>query len=129
MQQYYQYGAPQDWGNRFVSAYASMHPWEDFAETFSAYLEMAAALDTAYHMGLGGPEIPRVYPGADFDAMVSAYVRLGTALNEMNRTMGLKDMLTRSLSKPVAEKMRYIHHLIEEAQTNREYQVPGPASA
>ena len=129
MQQYYQYGAPQDWGNRFVSAYASMHPWEDFAETFSAYLEMAAALDTAHHMGLGGPEIPRVYPGADFDAMVSAYVRLGTALNEMNRTMGLKDMLTRSLSRPVAEKMRYIHNLIEEAQTNPDYQVPGPATA
>lgn len=128
MQQYYQYGPPQDWRHRFVSAYASMHPWEDFAETFSAYLEMIAALDTAYHMGLGGPQTPRILPGVDFDQMVSAYVELGTALNEMNRTMGLKDLLTRSLLKPVAEKMRFIHELIGDARTNLGHTSPDPAA-
>lgn len=126
MQQYYQFGPPHDWRDRFVSAYASMHPWEDFAETFSAYLEMIAALDTAHHMGIGGPQTPRILPGVDFDAMVSAYIVLGTALNEMNRTMGLKDLLTRSLLKPVAEKMRSIHRLIGEARTNLEQQSLDP---
>ena len=38
LEQYYQTGAPADWANRFISAYATMHPWEDFAETFALLL-------------------------------------------------------------------------------------------
>jgi hypothetical protein len=33
LQEYYASGAPADWPERFVSAYASSHPWEDFVET------------------------------------------------------------------------------------------------
>jgi hypothetical protein len=33
LQRHYQQGAPGDWQSRFVTAYATMHPWEDFAET------------------------------------------------------------------------------------------------
>lgn len=29
---HYRDGAPRDWRSRFVSSYASMHPWEDWAE-------------------------------------------------------------------------------------------------
>jgi hypothetical protein len=32
LQRHYKQGAPADWQARFVSAYATMHPWEDFAE-------------------------------------------------------------------------------------------------
>src|SRR5262249_50270393 len=30
-------GPPGDWQDRFVSAYASSHPWEDWAETWAHY--------------------------------------------------------------------------------------------
>src|SRR6202000_3487693 len=33
LQTYYANGAPADWQSNFVSAYATAHPWEDFAET------------------------------------------------------------------------------------------------
>jgi hypothetical protein len=52
LQQYYQNGPRPNWLMNYVSAYATMHPWEDFAETFAEYLDMTAALDTAYHGGL-----------------------------------------------------------------------------
>ncbi len=111
LKRYYDQGPPDDWGLRYPSAYASMHPWEDFAETFTAHLEMVGTLDTAFHMGLGGP-------GAyvDFDQMIAAYQRLGVAMNEMNRTMGLKDHLSRPLVPAVIEKMRFVHRLIRDAQ-------------
>jgi len=33
LQRHYASGAPADWSDRFISVYASSHPWEDFAET------------------------------------------------------------------------------------------------
>src|SRR5947209_1859191 len=35
---YYQNGPPADWRQHFISAYASAHPAEDWAETFAHYL-------------------------------------------------------------------------------------------
>ena len=46
-QRHYDQGPPTDWSQQFVSAYAAMHPWEDFAETFGAYHDMLSVLDTA----------------------------------------------------------------------------------
>ena len=45
-------GAPADWQERFVSAYASSHPWEDWAETWAQYLHMVDTLETAAACGL-----------------------------------------------------------------------------
>ena len=52
LQRHYQSGAPADWNLDFVSAYATMHPWEDFAETWTHYLHMVDTLDTAASFGL-----------------------------------------------------------------------------
>ena len=49
---YYDRGAPADWQERFVSAYASSHPWEDWAETWAHYLHMVDTLETAAACGL-----------------------------------------------------------------------------
>ena len=49
---HYEQGAPADWPARFVSAYASMHPWEDWAETWAHYLHMVDTLETARGYGL-----------------------------------------------------------------------------
>ena len=49
---HYEHGAPADWQERFVSAYASSHPWEDWAETWAHYLHMVDTLETAAACGL-----------------------------------------------------------------------------
>jgi hypothetical protein len=105
----YREGAPSGWERNFISAYATMHPWEDFAETFAAYLELTSVLYTANNVGLG--PVPDVRT-ADFPEMVDAKRRLSVAMNEMNRTMGLIDFYTKILMTPVVEKMRFVHELV-----------------
>jgi hypothetical protein len=104
---YYRDGPPAGWAASYVSAYAAMHPWEDFAETFATYLDMVSALDTAFHVGLAGLPAPL----GDLGAMARRYQMLGVALNEMSRTMGLIDFVPEVLVGPVLEKMRFIHNL------------------
>ena len=53
LQQHYNQGAPGDWAWSFVSAYASSHPWEDWAETWAHYLHVIDSLETADDCGLG----------------------------------------------------------------------------
>ena len=52
MERHYAAGPPPDWQANYVSAYATMHPWEDFAETWTHYLHMVDTLDTAASFGL-----------------------------------------------------------------------------
>ena len=59
LQRHYAQGAPPDWSDRYISAYASSHPWEDWAETWAHYLHMVDTLATAYTFGL------RVAPRVD----------------------------------------------------------------
>jgi hypothetical protein len=107
---YYKNGPKPDWITRYVSAYATMHPWEDFAETFAVYLDMTSALHTAYHNGL----IPTV-DLRDLNAMVIAYQKLGIALNEMNRANGLLDYLPEVIAPEVHRKLAFIHSLAKPA--------------
>ena len=43
-------GPPAGWDEQYVSAYATMHPAEDWAETFAHYLHIRSTLDTAAAM-------------------------------------------------------------------------------
>ncbi|WP_404342872.1 putative zinc-binding peptidase [Vreelandella aquamarina] len=113
LEQYYQQGAPADWPTRFISAYASMHPWEDFAETFAFYLDMVAVLDTALHMGLSRAE----YDGT-LDSMLRAFHQVGMAVNELNRDMGLLDLAPGVIAPAVREKLAYLHQLIQNASAS-----------
>jgi len=109
LQHYYQQGPPADWASRFISAYASAHPWEDFAETFATYLDVVSVLDTADNLGLGSGVDPRT---AELDAMLVRYRRIGLVLNEVNRDMGLKDLVPEVFGPPVEQKMRFVHELV-----------------
>ncbi|MCE9545535.1 MAG: putative zinc-binding peptidase [Planctomycetia bacterium] len=108
---YYQNGPPGNWSEQHISAYATMHPWEDFAETWAAYLHMVSELDTAHNVGFGGETDP---VHADLENMVRRYQELGIALNEINRSMGLIDLVPEVFVPPVVEKLRYIHQLVLE---------------
>ncbi|TWU42558.1 zinc-binding metallopeptidase family protein [Novipirellula artificiosorum] len=109
---YYKKGPVANWQSSFVSGYAAMHPWEDFAETFATYLDMVSVLDTAMNMNIS----PSCNPvQTELAEMVSHYIKLGVLLNEMNRAMGLIDYVPEILVSPVVVKMQYIHDLLRNA--------------
>jgi hypothetical protein len=125
LQRYYASGAPADWAQRFVSAYATAHPWEDFAETWAHYFHMVDTLETAGSFGLA--VVPKASKGlkarTDFDAhradmarLVDAWIPLTFAANSMNRSMGLPDLYPFVLSKAAITKLAFVHACIHETR-------------
>ncbi|MDB6039673.1 MAG: hypothetical protein JWM99_3514 [Verrucomicrobiales bacterium] len=121
---HYQNGPPQDWQNSFVTAYASSHAWEDWAETWAHYLHIIDTLETAASFGLSlRPRHPqaasmRAEPKkvaddfSDFEEILHHWIPLTHALNELNRGMGLHDLYPFVLSEPSFGKLRFIHTLL-----------------
>ncbi|WP_437201654.1 zinc-binding metallopeptidase family protein [Planctomicrobium sp. SH664] len=103
---YYESGPPANFQENFVSAYASMHSWEDFAETFGTYLDIVSILDTANQVSA------RDFQGTECSKMISDYQRVGILANELNREMGLKDLVPEVFGPKVAEKICYVHRLV-----------------
>ncbi len=108
---HYENGPFPDWKQNYISAYATMHPWEDFAESFAGYLDMFSLLDTARQQGLmdGLPHT--------FAERITAYQRLAVIMNEMTRERGLLDLVPEVITKQVGEKLSWIHRLVEDHQT------------
>ena len=107
LQTYHSNGPPSGWQVEYISGYATMHPWEDFAETFGAYLDMVTVLKTAQHFGIADP-----FP-SDADELIRQYQRVGLVANELNRDMGLIDLVPEVIQPPVVRKLKFIHQLIE----------------
>ncbi len=127
MERHYREGPPADWPSRFVSAYATMHPWEDWAETFAHYLHIRDALQTAaaYGVRVDGPEIettdlaPLHADPDDADEgdggvqeLLDAWLPLTYALNAINRSMGAGDLYPFVISPPAAGKLALVHRLV-----------------
>ncbi len=110
---YYSKGARPDWPQQYISAYATMHPWEDFAETWATYLDMISALDTAADRGIGPANDPLQ---TDLEQLVLRYQQLGITINELNRSLGLLDFAPEILVPAVVNKMRFIHELVRQGR-------------
>jgi hypothetical protein len=129
LKRHYKTGAPADWGDRFVSTYASMHPWEDWAETWAHYLHMVDTLETArYYQLVVAEKLERGKSEAvevasvdfgDFEAVLHAWLPFTIALNSLNRSMGLSDAYPFVLSERAVQKLRFVHRIVQGArQTN-----------
>lgn len=110
LKHHYEQGAPADWPQSHISAYATMHPWEDWAECFAFYLDMASVLETASNVGL-----MQSVDWRDFQTMLDRFRRLGVVVNEINRTMGLTDLVPEVITPPVEAKLRLIHKVVRKA--------------
>jgi hypothetical protein len=115
LENYYQYGPKNNWQENYISAYASMHPWEDFAETWGAYLDMVSVLDTAENADLL-EEVSTDLQNLQFTSMIERYLSLGLKMNEMNRALGLLDLVPEVFTPAVVKKMKYIHQLLKKNQ-------------
>jgi hypothetical protein len=131
LKRHYGEGAPPNWVERYVSAYATAHPWEDWAETFAHYLHIRDTLQTAasYGMVVTGPR-PAGSSGAgdeltavpspmgtdaaltSIDEIVATWLPLTYALNAVNRSMGRGDLYPFVLAPPVVAKLGFVHDLV-----------------
>ncbi len=130
LKRHYDNGAPADWDQRFVSTYASSHPWEDCAETWAHYLHIEDTLVTALSFGLGAGDVeidtepftkdvlwqPDVAGASEFLELVNAWVELTGVLNELSRSMGVHDFYPFVLNRPVVAKLQFIHCVVREAR-------------
>lgn len=122
LDRHYRDGAPPGWEERYVSSYATMHPAEDWAETFAHYLHIRDALDTAAAFGFapaGATFERRVLGPSGFDTLIELWLPLAWALNMVNRSMGKEDLYPFVLPAPVLEKLRFIHSAVDEAGGSR----------
>ncbi len=113
---HYECGAANNWNDNYISAYASCHPWEDFAETWGHYLLIADTLETAAKF-LDQPSNTDGYNAPDFDAMLAEWLPLTLAVNNVNRSAGQPDLYPFVLSPKAVEKLRFVHRLIHNPQT------------
>jgi hypothetical protein len=121
-QRHYEQGPPPDWDIDFVSGYASMHPWEDWAETWAHYLHMTDTLETARAYSLvvrpevEGARAPSVRTRRldlhHFEDLIAGWFPLTMALNSLNRSMGLADSYPFVLSQTAIAKLRFVHEVI-----------------
>jgi hypothetical protein len=128
LERHYAEGPPADWSRSFVSAYATMHPSEDWAETFAHYLHIRDTLQTAaeYRIQVGGPDaVARVKPTTDlrsapregdlpFAEILNEWLPLTYALNALNRSMGRDDLYPFVLPPPVVDKLSLVDDLVTE---------------
>jgi hypothetical protein len=124
LRQHYAAGAPANWRDNFVSAYATAHPWEDFAETWAHYMHIVDALEMARAFGIYvNPPLAKSgeleaevdfhpYRPPDVETLVETWIPLSNALNALNRTIGQPDAYPFVLSPAVIKKLGAVHDLI-----------------
>jgi hypothetical protein len=124
VERHYSAGPPRGFEEHHVSAYATMHPWEDWAETFAHYLHLRDTLQTAAEFGIviAGPA-PSSDPSlmavpspeaaeAGFPALLESWLPLAYALNAINRSMGAGDLYPFVLGGVVVEKLSFVHDCV-----------------
>jgi hypothetical protein len=99
------------WQDRFVSQYASAHPFEDWAETFAYYLHFADTLQTAGEHGVLDAAV-----ASSFDQRLAQWLGLVVTLNALNRSMGLRDPLPAVLGEAVVAKLRFVDSAITQSR-------------
>ena len=134
LQRHYRSGSGRNWQDRFISAYATTHPLEDFAEVFGHFLHIADTLQTAAAFGLitqpdqagDHPDVlgragkPRIglldTPIAELIAQT--WLPLAKGLNQINRSMGKPDLYPFVLATPVIAKLAFVADLVVNAAPN-----------
>jgi hypothetical protein len=130
----YENGPPADWSNRYISAYASTHPWEDWAETWAHYLHMIDSLGTAFGFGLEAGDLegtiepferdalyaPNDEGAGRFLSLLNSWIEMTMVVNELARSMGQADFYPFVMSKPMVAKLQFVHLVVEGARSGLE---------
>ncbi len=132
LKDYYDNGAPDNWQDSHISAYATAHPWEDWAECWAHYLHIMDTLETAQCSRL----LPRNNPLSNMHRrndqslllvmqqmsiqdILGVWIDLSVALNNINRSIGLGDFYPFVISNSVMDKLAFIHRLAGDQTAGR----------
>lgn len=123
LKKYYSNGPTANWQDNYISAYATAHPWEDWAESWAHFLHIQDTLEIANDFGLVGKSV-RIDPNdpgrkswlsseqLTFEGIVGAWAELTIALNSINRCVGLSDTYPYVLSPATIKKLGFIFEVI-----------------
>jgi len=129
---HYKNGAPKDWRDNFISEYATMHPYEDWAETWAHYMHIMDTLETAKNFSITGSitgssdeteevEDLNLPQGTYFFSsqtsitnILDTWTDFSVILNSLNRSMGMNDAYPFVLTQPVRTKLAFIHYAIHD---------------
>ena len=137
LQRYYANGAPAGWQSSYISAYATSHPWEDWAETWAHYLhivdttEMAAAFGVRLNpkVDVTGELTTRIdfdpYRLQQIDELIEQWVPLASLINNLNRAVGQHDAYPFVLTPQIIAKLAFVQKLVG-AAGQTQWTVPGP---
>ncbi|MEN8634431.1 putative zinc-binding metallopeptidase [Pseudoalteromonas distincta] len=127
---HYKQGAPANWHETFISEYATMHPYEDWAETWAHYMHIIDTLETAKNFSITGSTTGNEFELDEADelrlpqsayyfnsqtsieAILDTWMEFSIILNSLNRSMGLADAYPFVLTQAVRTKLSFIHHAI-----------------
>lgn len=124
---HYQNGPLANWSDQYISAYATMHPWEDWAETWAHYLHIVDVLETANSFGLKiRPQVVEdeknlmvasrynnPYFCKNFEEIYQTWLPVSFAMNSLNRSMGQADFYPFVINISVQQKLKFIHEVIQ----------------
>jgi hypothetical protein len=143
LQKHHQNGPPADWAADYISAYATCHPWEDWAETWAQYLHIVDAEETAQSFGWRSENVPiPVQPFSDdivpqngnedaaFVRSLNAWSHLSPAINEIAASLGHSGVYPFVLSDTIARKLHFVNNMVKKyaTQMTRPQPVQAPPS-
>lgn len=138
LDRHYTFGAPEGWRETFISEYATMHPWEDFAECFAHYLHITDAIETSREAGmvLHADRMPfaaprdvvplESYADEPVEQMLYDWKWMSLFFNRINTGMGKNPLYPFEIPPPVVAKLGFVHRVIREtaADQRRKEEVP-----
>ena len=116
-------GSAGGWEENYISSYATMHPFEDFAETFAHVMHISDTVDTARAHGLSTVD-PSAFSSFR-DLVTGVWVPMSTALNQINRSMGAGDLYPFVLAPAVLDKLDLVAEIVREAASSRSVTMDG----
>ncbi len=102
----------------FVTAYASAHPLEDWAETFAHYLHIVDVVDTADSHGFPGGDdaaaagTPTPMVDLAFDEILDRWRPINTAIDDIAASLGAAPLYPFAPAGAAVDKLAFVHERV-----------------
>jgi hypothetical protein len=132
LQRHYEQGPVAAAPGTFITTYASVHPWEDWAETWAHYMHMIDGTETARSFGLSGDSVPipftpfpteavtlpeqLTWPAGEkeeFLTLLRDWAKLSPAINEIVASLGHPAFYPFVFSDTIIRKFFFVHHMVK----------------
>lgn len=111
LRRHYEAGPPEGWERNCISAYASAHPHEDWAESAAHMLHLVDMVDSFAAADLSSATFSKpghdAYAEVDASRLLAAALEIGVALNHVNRALGVDDLYPFVTPDKVLEKLAF----------------------